>query len=106
MKAQACLSRKSEMKYWYIEWDDMRTIGTTAKVPWTDRELIVMESRHRYKMTLESIGREMGLTRERIRQIENKALRKVESELARLPSYSELLLKYKEGKEHEQSDTD
>ena len=43
----------------------------------TYREQSVIELRYRDSLTLEDVGRKMGVTRERIRQIELKALRKI-----------------------------
>jgi RNA polymerase primary sigma factor len=59
----------------------------------TDRERRIIQLRYgledgRYR-TLEEVGREFGITRERIRQIEAKALRKL-----RRPSYSRKLRGY------------
>lgn len=42
-----------------------------------DRESMVLELRYRYGMTLEEIGRELNVTRERARQILAKALRRL-----------------------------
>jgi RNA polymerase primary sigma factor len=59
----------------------------------TDRERRIIQLRYgledgRYR-TLEEVGREFGITRERIRQIEAKALRKL-----RHPNYSRKLRGY------------
>lgn len=43
----------------------------------TERERRVLEMRRRDMMTLEVVGKRLGVTRERIRQIEAKALRKL-----------------------------
>lgn len=49
----------------------------------TYREQTVLELRYRDSLTLDEIGNKMGLTRERIRQIEYKALRKINRDLIR-----------------------
>lgn len=41
------------------------------------REQLVIEKRYKYEMTLESIGYEIKVTRDRVRQIQAKALRKM-----------------------------
>jgi RNA polymerase primary sigma factor len=61
----------------------------------TERERLIIELRFglndgRFR-TLEEVGRHFGITRERIRQIESKALRKL-----RHPSYSRKLRGYLE----------
>lgn len=43
----------------------------------SDREQRVIELRYRFGMTLESAGKEMQVTRERIRQVEIRAIRKL-----------------------------
>lgn len=43
----------------------------------TIRERIVLENRYKYLMTLEDIGKRFDLTKERIRQIEKQAFRKL-----------------------------
>ena len=43
----------------------------------TEREKQVLEMRYRYGLTLEDVGKSFGVTRERIRQIEAKAVRKL-----------------------------
>ena len=43
----------------------------------TAREQDIIQKRFMQSMTLEAVGQEYGLTRDRIRQIENKALRKM-----------------------------
>jgi hypothetical protein len=52
----------------------------------TEREQWVLTSRFQRKLTLEQCGKEYGITRERIRQIEAKAIRKL-----RHPSRSNML---------------
>lgn len=49
----------------------------------TDRELKVVSLLHEKEMTLEAIAAQFGLTRERIRQIEHKAYRKVRTAAAK-----------------------
>ena len=43
----------------------------------TDREQQVIRMRFKHHMTLEAVGRELCITRERVRQVEAKALRKL-----------------------------
>lgn len=43
----------------------------------TEREAKIVKMRHQQGMTFESIGKVFGVTRERVRQIEHKALRKL-----------------------------
>ncbi len=50
------------------------------------REQIVLRKRYREKSTLEETGQTLGVTRERIRQVEAKALRKL-----RLPAFSHII---------------
>ena len=45
----------------------------------TEREQKVLYMRHNNHMTLEQVGKELGVTRDRIRQIEAKAIRKLRS---------------------------
>lgn len=56
----------------------------------TDREKAVLQYRFKNKMTLEQVAKEFEVTRERIRQIEAKALRKLRhpSRLAKMKAYS------------------
>ena len=68
-------------------------LGEADKLTERERKIIVLrfgldDGRFR---TLEEVGREFGITRERIRQIEAKALRKL-----RHPSYSRKLRGYLE----------
>jgi RNA polymerase primary sigma factor len=67
--------------------------GVLARLP--DRERKIIQLRYglndgRYR-TLEEVGKEFGITRERIRQIESKVLRKL-----RHPSYGRQLRSYLE----------
>ena len=54
----------------------------------TERERNIIEMRFgltgKKSMTLQKIGKKFGLTRERIRQIQNIALKKIKSEYAKL----------------------
>ena len=50
----------------------------------TYREQTVIEMRYRDSLTLDEVGKKIGVTRERIRQIEFKALRKIYIDLTRL----------------------
>lgn len=62
----------------------------------TDREQRIMEMRYREHMTLEDIGKVYGVTRERIRQVENKCFRKLRnhiSEMKAVPYYEYATLK-------------
>jgi len=62
----------------------------------TDRERSIIEKRYHDEMSLNNIGREYGLTTERIRQIQVKALRKMRNP-ARLLRYSSVpYTKYEE----------
>ena len=68
---------------------------TTALITLTDRERRILELRfglHGRRKTLEQVGVKFGVTRERIRQIESKALRKL-----RHPSRSKILRDYFKG---------
>ena len=62
----------------------------------TDRERIVVESRYglndRQRLTLEELGKSFGLTRERIRQLQERALRKLKhpANIAKLRGYFNL----------------
>ncbi len=49
----------------------------------TDREQTVIEKRYKEHRTYEDIGKEFGVTRERIRQVEQKALRKLSHQTRR-----------------------
>ena len=49
----------------------------------SDREQRVIELRYRFGMTLESAGKEMQVTRERIRQVEIRAIRKLSMNIHR-----------------------
>ena len=71
--------------------DDLRQrIDTVLSAHLTSREAHVLRSRFGFttgaSMTLKEIGRELGVTRERIRQIEAKALKKL-----RVPSATQRL---------------
>ena len=62
----------------------------------TDREMKVIELRYglncQREYTLEEIGKIMGVTRERIRQIEEKSLRKLRNKISRTHSHLKILL--------------
>lgn len=66
----------------------------------TERELIVLRLRFERKMTLEEIGRKINANRERVRQIEAKALRRLKHpinlEQMRVIYYSDYLEKLNE----------
>lgn len=47
----------------------------------TDRESQVIELRFRHHLTLDEVGNKFGVTRDRVRQIESKALRKLRGHL-------------------------
>jgi len=52
-----------------------------------ERERLIVESRlglGRHQRTLEDLGRELGLTRERVRQLESRALRRLGGQMAAL----------------------
>ena len=52
-----------------------------------ERERLIVERRFGLqgeRQTLETVGRELGLTRERVRQLEVQALKQLETELADL----------------------
>lgn len=49
----------------------------------SDREQRVIELRYRFGMTLESAGKEMQVTRERVRQVEIRAIRKLSGNIHR-----------------------
>ena len=49
----------------------------------TYREQTVVEMRYRDSLTLDEVGKKVGVTRERVRQIEFKALRKINRDLIR-----------------------
>lgn len=51
--------------------------GNTLYHELTQREIKILECKIIKKMTLEKTGQEFGVTRERIRQIEAKALEKI-----------------------------
>jgi RNA polymerase primary sigma factor len=73
--------------------DAMRGVAvrrTLAKLP--ERERRIIELRFGFAgetMSLEAIGRELGITRERVRQLEREALEVLESELASVVSAGE-----------------
>ena len=48
------------------------------------REQTVVEMRYRDSMTLDEVGKKVGVTRERVRQLEFKALRKINRDVIRL----------------------
>jgi RNA polymerase sigma-32 factor len=52
----------------------------------TDRELIIIKERRLTEegVTLETLGRKLGVSKERVRQIEHQALRKLRSALTRI----------------------
>jgi RNA polymerase sigma-32 factor len=52
----------------------------------TDRELIIIKERRLAEegVTLETLGRKLGVSKERVRQIEHQALRKLRSALTRI----------------------
>ena len=50
----------------------------------TYREQTVVEMRYRDSLTLDEVGKKIGVTRERVRQIEYKALRKINRDIIRL----------------------
>ncbi len=67
--------------------------GVLARLPERERKIIQLRyglNDGRYR-TLEEVGREFGITRERIRQIESKVLRKL-----RHPAYGRALRSYLE----------
>lgn len=43
----------------------------------TDREKLVLEMRYEQKLSLEKVGKTLGVSRERVRQIEDLALAKL-----------------------------
>ena len=60
------------------DWDySIKQIKKVMHERLTDRELTVLELRNGRNMTLEDVGKEFGVTRERIRQVEQKAIRKL-----------------------------
>ena len=60
------------------DWDySVKQIKKVMHERLTDRELTVLELRNGRNMTLEDVGKEFGVTRERIRQVEQKAIRKL-----------------------------
>lgn len=60
------------------DWDySVKQIKKVMHERLTDRELTVLELRNGRNMTLEDVGKEFGVTGERIRQVEQKAIRKL-----------------------------
>lgn len=69
---------ESEEQAWAIEWDGDHGAGLMlALATLSEREQAVIWMRCGRLMTYEAIGREFGLTRERMRQVNAKALRKL-----------------------------
>lgn len=69
----------------HIEMDQRRALLEKAKSCLTDRERHIFETRTAARdevLTLDDLGKVYGVTRERIRQIEMKALNKVQRQLA------------------------
>lgn len=50
----------------------------------TEREFVVLQLRFDQRVTLEQAGMELGVTRERVRQLETKALRKLQIHISEL----------------------
>lgn len=63
----------------------METLGHIALSILADRELTVILGRYHDNMTLEELGGQLGITRERVRQIESKALSKLRHQTLRHP---------------------
>lgn len=86
------------IKIFGYEWDKSKELAQTLSIKGietglktlTDREQLVLEYRYKDRQTLEQVGKLLGLTRERIRQIEAKALRKLRhpTRLATMKAYS------------------
>ena len=56
----------------------MSWLSERAATKLTDRERLILRARFGdQKRNLEDLGREMGLSKERVRQIQNEALRKL-----------------------------
>ena len=56
---------------------DARVLLTRLLDRCTQREVAVLTMRHIHEMTVEEVGITLGVTRERIRQIESKAMRRM-----------------------------
>lgn len=70
--------------------DDLRSRVIDAIMKLKPREVEIIMDRYGFygpEMTLEQIGQEIGVTRERIRQIEEKALRKLSKKAKKLKNY-------------------
>jgi RNA polymerase primary sigma factor len=71
-----------------LDWEQLA--GAVTQLP--PRERMIVESRlglgNGRRRTLEELGRELGLTRERVRQIETRALRRIGNRLPQLTSAS------------------
>lgn len=66
----------------FLEHDHLRELVRTVL---TDRERDVLDSHLQHEQTLEEIGERHSVSRERIRQIEEKALEKLRAKLKRAP---------------------
>lgn len=74
----SCLDRRKEYQrmVWSVDgqiWEYLKKARTYL----TAREYKVLKHRYRDRFTLEQVGKELGFTRERVRQIEAKAHKKL-----------------------------
>ena len=65
---------------------NVRPAGLHSMAKLTDRELVIIQERRLVEegVTLETLGRKLGVSKERVRQIEHQALRKLRSSLIRI----------------------
>jgi len=72
-------------RYDYSKWREFRLAVQKMMLKWTSRERGILIMRFGLEdgvtHTLEEVGKEFSVTRERIRQIENKALSRLKNEI-------------------------